>query len=178
MATKLTKTSLAKRRANALNKLNAKPDTLAKYEHDIKVINNSTMSALKKKAAIEKISARFVKSKTSTVSGIKDTFKKMKAAGMISKKGKAAIKSVSDMSDYINASQVGRRFMEAKALGLASDQIKYAIDKLKDTGLSPKKQSEHLYNIMAEITDMIIDNQQPPSADVYDMIDDYMNVLS
>lgn len=175
---KLNKTSLATRRANALNKINAKPDSLVKYEHDIKVIANSSMSAQKKKAAIGKISARFVSSKTSTVSGIKDTFKKMKAAGMISKKGKAAIKSVSDMADYINASQVGRRFMEAKALGLASDQIKYAIDKLKDVGLSPKKQSEHLYNIMAEITDMIIDNHQPPSTDVYDMIDDYINVLT
>lgn len=174
---KLTKTSLAKRRANILEKAGVRPDTLERYKHDIKVIENSSMSKKKKEAAIEKISGRFVKSKTSTVGGIKDTFRKMKDAGIISKKGKAAIKSVSDMADYINASQVGRRFMEAKALGLASDQIKYAVDRLKDSGLSPKKQSEHLYNIMAEITDMVIDNQQPPANDVYRLIDDYIDIL-
>lgn len=172
---KLSKTTLAKRRATILENKGVRTDALARYKHDIKIIEKSNMSKRKKDAAISKISARFVRSKTSTPGGIEKAFAKMVKAGMITETGQAAIKTLSEKAEYINASQSARRFMEAKILGMASDQISYAISRLKDVnGLTPHKQSRELYKIMGKVTDQIMANKAPASSDIYRIIDEHI----
>ena len=175
---KLSKTTLAKRRATILENKGVRTDALARYKHDIKIIEKSNMSKRKKDAAISKISARFVRSKTSTPGGIEKAFSKMVKSGMITETGQAAIKTLSEKAEYINASQSARRFMEAKILGMASDQISYAISRLKDVnGLTPHKQSRELYKIMGKVTDQIMANKAPASNDIYRIIDEHINKL-
>lgn len=175
---KLSKTTLAKRRATILINNGAMTNSLIRYKHDVKIIEKSNMSKKKKAAAIAKISARFVRSKTSTLGGIEKTFDRMVKSGMISEKGQAAIKTPSQKAEYINASQSARRFMEAKILGMASDQISYAISRLKDVnGLTPHKQSRELYKIMGKVTDQILANKAPASSDIYRIIDDHIEKI-
>ena len=175
---KLSKTTLAKRRATILENKGVRTDALARYKHDVKIIEKSNMSKRKKAAAISKISARFVRSKTSTPGGIEKAFDKMVKSGMITEKGQAAIKTLADKAEYINASQSARRFMEAKILGMASDQISYAVRRLHDVeGLTPHKQSRELYKIMGKVTDEIMENKAPASSDIYRIIDEHIDKL-
>lgn len=173
--TKMSKTSLAKRRSGMLEKAGVRTEASERYRRDVDVINKSGMSALQKKKAIEKISGKFVRSKESTVGGIKEKFGNLVKGGLISKKGVAAVgNDLQKMADYIGASKSSRRYFEAKELAMSSDQIKYAVDRLKDTGLSGKKQTSHLMRIMSEATDRVINGQRPPSSDIYALIDEYM----
>lgn len=175
---KLNKTTLAKRRATILEKKGVRTDALERYKHDIKIIEKSNMSKRQKAAAVSKISARFVRSKTSTPGGIEKAFDKMVKSGMITEKGQAAIKTLSDKAAYINASQSARRFMEAKILGMVSDQISYAVRRLHDVeGLTPHKESRELYKIMGKVTDEIMSNKAPASSDIYRIIDDHIAEL-
>lgn len=175
---KLNKTTLAKRRATILEKKGVRTDALERYKHDIKIIEKSNMSKRQKAAAVSKISARFVRSKTSTPGGIEKTFDKMVKSGMITEKGQSTITSLADKAAYINASQSARRFMEAKILGMASDQISYAIRRLRDVeGLTPHKQSRELYKIMGKVTDEIMANKAPASSDIYRIIDQHIDKL-
>lgn len=175
---KLSKTTLAKRRATILINKGVITDALARYKHDIKIIEKSNMTKRQKASAISKISARFVRSKTSTPGGIEKAFDKMVKSGMITEKGQAAIKTLADKAAYINASQSARRFMEAKILGMASDQISYAISRLQDAvPLTPHQVSRNLYKIMGKVTDEIMAKRAPASRDVYRIIDDYVEKL-
>lgn len=175
---KLSKTTLAKRRATILENKGVKTDALVRYRHDVKIIEKSNMTKRQKASAISKISARFVRSKTSTPGGIEKAFEKMVKSGMITEKGQASIKTLSEKAEYINASQSARRFMEAKILGMASDQISYAIRRLHDVeGLTPHKQSRELYKIMGKVTDEILTNKAPASSDIYRIIDEHIDKL-
>lgn len=174
---KLNKTTLAKRRATILEKKGARTDALVRYKHDVKIIEKSNMTKRQKASAISKISARFVRSKTSTPGEIEKAFDKMVKSGMITEKGQAAIKTLEDKAAYINASQSARRFMEAKKLGMASDQISYAIEQLHDVNLTPHQESRELYKILGKVTDKIIANKAPASSDIYRIIDDYIEKL-
>ena len=175
---KLSKTTLAKRRATILENKGVKTDALVRYKHDVKIIEKSNMTKRQKASEISKISARFVKAKTSTPGGIEKAFNKMIKSGMITEKGQATIKTLSEKAEYINASQSARRFMEAKILGMASDQISYAIRRLHDVeGLTPHKQSRELYKIMGKVTDEILANKAPASSDIYRIIDEHIDKL-
>lgn len=180
MAKKLTAFQKAERRAKLLKKAGVDSDLLARYSHNIKLIQKSSMSRRQKTTAENRIARQFLKAKGSTVAGIKQTFGKMVKSGMISEKGAAyAHGDVGKMAEYMDASKSARRFMEAKELGMSSSQIKLALDMLSDTSLTPSSQSAKLMSIMSKVTDevMATPGRSLPPSEIEQIIFDEINPL-
>lgn len=166
---KMTSIKKAWQRANRLERAGVHNAALERYQNDIRIINESGMTRKQKSEAKTAIAKRFLAAKTSTITGIKEQFKR----GIMSKRitGKAAaIKGIKEQAKYLDAGKETRRYLEARALGVSSDQIRYAVDMLDAAGLEGQRRKDAFYNILGKINDYIYNNDNVAPDDVTRLI--------
>lgn len=165
----MTPIKKAWQRASRLKARGISNAALQRYEHDIAIINESGMTKAQKSKAKTEIAKRFMRAKTSTVSGIKEQFKRAKESGRLTKQA-ASIKNVKEMAKYLDAGKETRRYLEARALGVSSDQIRYAVDMLDSKGMSGERRKREFYKILGKINDYIYANNNVAPDDVTRLI--------
>ena len=154
---KMTDIKKAWQRADRLHRRGIRTAALERYEMDIEIINQSGMSKAQKSKAKTEIAKRFLRAKTSTVKGIREQFERAKKTGRIGKLG-AIITDVKLQSKYLDAGKETRRYLEARALGVSSDQIRYAVDVLDAAGFTGNRKKKEFYKILGRINDYIFEN--------------------
>lgn len=165
----MTPIKKAWQRASRLKARGIRNAALERYEHDIKIINESGMTRAEKSKAKTEIAKRFMRAKTSTVKGIREQFKKAKESGRLSAKA-AAITDLKQQAKYLDAGKETRRYLEARALGVSSDQIRYAVDMLDSKGMSGERRKRAFYQILGKINDHIYNNENVAPDDVTRLI--------
>lgn len=160
----------ANQQARRLKAAGVQNDALSQFLAD-KETFKANLSGKELSKALRAAAKKFVAKPTSTITGIKAAWTKGVKSGRISAKAAATIGGdTAKMAKYLNYGAESRRWMEAKALGMASDQIKFLNDSLKFSELSPKQQKEKFYKIMGEITDRLYKNNGASADEITDLI--------
>ena len=145
----------ANQQARRLKAAGVQNDALSQFLAD-KETFKANLRGKELSKALRAAARKFVAKPTSTITGIKAAWAKGVKSGRISAKAAATIGGdTAKMAKYLNYGAESRRWMEAKALGMASDQIKFLNDALKNTNLSANQQKQKFYSIMGEITDKL-----------------------
>ena len=166
---KMTAIKKAWQRADRLGRQGVVNAALTRYLEDIKIINDSGMTRKQKSEAKTAIAKRFLASKTSTVTGIKEAWKQGLKSGRI--KGLASkITDVREQARYLDAGKETRRYLEARALGVSSDQIRYSVDMLDAAGLPAYEKKVKFYNILSKLNEYIYMNENVAPDDVTRLI--------
>lgn len=161
----------ANQQARRLKAAGVQNDALSQFMADKAAIKTNMPRGKEQSKALRRVAKAFTSKTTSTISGIKRTWEKGLKSGRISAKAAAAVRGdVKKMAKYLDYGAESRRWMEAKSLGMASDQIKFLNDALKYSELSPKQQKEKFYKIMGEITDRLYQNNGVPADEITDLI--------
>lgn len=160
----------ANQQARRLKAAGVQNDALSQFLAD-KETFKANLRGKELSKALRAAAKKFVAKPTSTITGIKAAWTKGVKSGRISAKAAATIGGdIAKMAKYLNYGAESRRWMEAKALGMASDQIKFLNDALKNTGLSANQQKQKFYNIMGEITDKLWMNNGVTPDQITDLI--------
>lgn len=161
----------ANQQARRLKAAGVNNDALSKFMADKAAIKANMPRGKKQSQALRRVAKEFISKPSSTIQGIKKAWQKGIKSGRISAKAAAVIGGdVAKMAKYLNYGAESRRWMEAKSLGMASDQIKFLNDSLRFSELSPKQQKEKFYKIMGEITDMLYKNNGVSPDQITDLI--------
>ena len=166
---KMTDIKKAWQRASRLKQRGIRNAALERYEHDIDIINQSGMTKAQKSKAKTEIAKRFLRAKTSTATGIREQFERAKKSGRLSEKA-AAITDLKQQAKYLDAGKETRRYLEARALGVSSDQIRYAVDMLDSAGFTGERRKREFYKILGKINDYIFNNDNVAPDDVTRLI--------
>ena len=160
-------------RADRLKRAGISNDALAKYRRDIANVNKAALSREEKRKLKEEIAEQFLKNQTSTKTGIKEQFnavatERTKRAAEESGKDKAKFEA-----DYVDAADTSKAYLTARALGLSSDQVRYALDMLDDMELEGDQRAQAFMNMMNDIADFILANDGVEPDDVTRFINDW-----
>lgn len=148
----------ANQQARRLKAAGVDNDALSKFLTDKKTFK-ANLRGKKLSKALRKAAREFVSKKSSTISGIKSSWTKGVKSGRISVKAAAAIgDNVGKMAKYLNYGAESRRWLEAKSLGMASDQIKFLYDAMAETYLTGSARKQKFMQILSEVTDIIYKN--------------------
>jgi predicted metal-binding transcription factor (methanogenesis marker protein 9) len=160
-------------RADRLKRAGISNDALAKYRRDIANVNKAALSREEKRKLKEEIAEQFLKNQTSTKTGIKEQFN----AVATERTKKAAEESGKDRAkfeaDYVDAADTSKAYLTARALGLSSDQVRYALDMLDDMELEGDQRVQAFMNIMNDVADFILANDGVEPDDVTRFINDW-----
>jgi predicted metal-binding transcription factor (methanogenesis marker protein 9) len=160
-------------RADRLKRAGISNDALAKYRRDITNVNKAALSREEKRKLKEEIAEQFLKNQTSTKTGIKEQFN----AVATERTKKAAEESGKDRAkfeaDYVDAADTSKAYLTARALGLSSDQVRYALDMLDDMELEGDQRAQAFMNIMNDVADFILANDGVEPDDVTRFINDW-----
>lgn len=160
-------------RADRLKRAGISNDALAKYRRDIANVNNAALSREEKRKLKEEIAEQFLKNQTSTKTGIKEQFN----AVATERTKKAAEESGKDRAkfeaDYVDAADTSKAYLTARALGLSSDQVRYALDMLDDMELDGDQRAQAFMDVMNDVADFILANDGVEPDDVTRFINDW-----
>lgn len=164
----MTAVKKAWQRAKRLEDAGIVNDALAKYNQDKAKIEKSKLSRAEKNKLKQAVAEEFLKQTTSTKTGIKESFEAA-ATG----KAKDALKTAKEKADYVDAAETSRAYLTARALGLSSDQVRYALDMLDDMELEGDQRADAFKQMMDDISDFLFDNDRLEPDDITRFIDNW-----
>lgn len=161
MPKEMSITKKAWQRADRLKRAGIRNDALVRYQKDMARINESNLSRAEKNALKKKVSEKFLQEVTSTKKGIRGMFDT--SAGGIAKE---AIKSLKEQAEYVDAAETSKSYLTAKALGISSDQIRYALDMLDAQGLEGGEREAAFIDLVDKMSEFVYMNDRASADDV------------